>query len=199
MSVHTKWVPGEVRRRTDRSSTHSDNSTRHTDSVKTSLLLLGNQISGCPSGVEPHALLWPLNQYQFIQPAQREYVQKVPAFWALMALRQGSSVPFCTPRCPSGSYFSHLFLLPWNLWLSHLQVWSGVKGHVVPKWHGCHLRWVSGSWHVYTQHWCLACSLQCTGTGVRAEGWGSDDRRPDAVTEGWQSMERCKPVIGTGT
>lgn len=35
--------------------------------------------------------------------------------------------------------------------LSYLQVWSGVKKDVIPKWHCCHLGWASCSWHVYIQ------------------------------------------------
>ena len=54
-----------------------------------------------------------------------------------------ASSSLVTPRC---------------FWLSHLQVWSGVKEDVIRKWHCCLLGWTSRSWHVYTEPQCTARS-----------------------------------------
>lgn len=67
-------------------------------------------------------------------------------------------------------------------WHSHLQVWSGVKEDVIPKWHCCHLRWTSCSWHMYTQQQCTACSSKAIGTRVRAKDRGSDNRKYSALS-----------------
>ena len=80
--------------------------------------------------------------------------------WAPSACQDvhlASSVPVAssslvTPRC---------------FWHSHLQVWSGVKEDVIPKWHCRHLGWTSRSWHVYTEQQYTACSSK--STALRAE------------------------------
>lgn len=133
-----------------------------------------------PIRVDPPALLLvseliPLYAIGF--PSQQESAQRAPASPALVALRW-------RVHCP----LLHINMSIWHLFprslppalkrgLSHLQVWSGVKEDVEAKWHGCHLRWASCSWHVYTQQWCPACSSQCPGTGVGAEHRGSDNNR----------------------
>ena len=80
--------------------------------------------------------------------------------WAPSACQDvhlASSVPVAssslvTPRC---------------FWHSHLQVWSGVKEDVIPKWHRYHLEWTSCSWRVYTEQRYTACSSK--STALRAE------------------------------
>lgn len=163
---------------------HSDYSAKQTDSVKISLPLLGNVACMCPPGAVPPACLWFLNWYHFIQLDFNHSESPHRRLRRSQCSEGRSSVPFCTSRCPFGIYPPSPFLLPCNFQFSHLQVWSGVKGDVAPKWPCCHPGQASCSWWVYTQQRYPACSSKCTGTCMKAEDRGLDNRKLNAVTKG---------------
>lgn len=136
----------------------------------------GKPLLRIPIRGDPPAPLWFLSWYHFMRSGSRHSRGLHRGHQLLVALRWRVHCPLLHIDMSIWHLFPRSLSPALKRWLSHLQVWSGVKEDEEAKWHGCHLRWASCRWHVHTRQWCPACPSQCTGTGVRAEHRGSDDR-----------------------